>query len=491
MRSGLVVVGFALLMSCGDDVPNAALVRVDDEPAGAHCAQGGIAIVSGIDGNTNGVLDEDEIVAAQTRFVCTEASAPAVLTAIDSNVSAADCPYGGNRVRAGLDTNGNNALDDGEVTSTSFACNPRSIDVVRFGTLTLTSAEDVAGLDGIEVVTGSLTVAVKGAVALPTLTIVGEVLRVDVGTVEGVDNALTMPALTQAGSVLFNSGTLVAPELSAVVNTLGYSEFSQVPTTRVVLPSLRSVNQLYFIGQNFGGPAGFGVIETLELPALTRVGQLFITQQQQLTSIALPAITQIDNLSITANAQLATLSLPELRVITQGLTVQSNPLLSTCVAYRTVAQTVPSNRQYSIVISGNATDSACSTNTAETCGTLTIDGAPSKLHVCAVPQTRDAGEAACAALFSGHLASFASADEYADVRATLLTDAWTGFTDVGSDAWQWNDGSTAYVPANNDTTFWRPAEPNGGAGENCARITRTGVIDVSCGDSTALICRAP
>jgi hypothetical protein len=45
-----------------------ALVEQIAEPAGAHCASGGIKIITGIDDNRNNVLDSDEI--QKTEYVC-------------------------------------------------------------------------------------------------------------------------------------------------------------------------------------------------------------------------------------------------------------------------------------------------------------------------------------------------------------------------------------------------------------------------------------
>jgi hypothetical protein len=47
-----------------------ALITTTIEPAGANCATGGTKVETGLDANSNGILDAGEVVAAQTTYVC-------------------------------------------------------------------------------------------------------------------------------------------------------------------------------------------------------------------------------------------------------------------------------------------------------------------------------------------------------------------------------------------------------------------------------------
>jgi hypothetical protein len=47
-----------------------SLIKTTTEPAGANCASGGVKVETGIDANSNGVLDAAEIQTAQTKYVC-------------------------------------------------------------------------------------------------------------------------------------------------------------------------------------------------------------------------------------------------------------------------------------------------------------------------------------------------------------------------------------------------------------------------------------
>jgi Collagen triple helix repeat (20 copies) len=84
------------------------------------CANGGIVVYSGIDVNKNGVLDAGEITSSQT--VCNGSNG--VGTLVNSVVEPAgnNCQYGGTKVTAGPDSNGNSVLDAVEVTSTAYIC---------------------------------------------------------------------------------------------------------------------------------------------------------------------------------------------------------------------------------------------------------------------------------------------------------------------------------------------------------------------------------
>jgi len=128
-----VVGGFALaLAGCtGSDGPPGdpgtpgvdTLAATSDEPAGANCPFGGIKIEVGPDSNGNGVLDPDEVAAANTAYVCNGEGTNALVRTVPEDVGA-NCPFGGTRIESGLDINNNDILDDDEVnaTATSFVC---------------------------------------------------------------------------------------------------------------------------------------------------------------------------------------------------------------------------------------------------------------------------------------------------------------------------------------------------------------------------------
>ncbi|WP_225413209.1 DUF7151 family protein [Stigmatella hybrida] len=103
-----------------------ALIRLDVEPSGANCSQGGTAVKSGLDSNGNGTLDADEV--SNTTFVCngltgvTGQNGKNALVRLDSEPAGTNCAYGGASVKSGLDTNGDGTLNTSEVQTTQFVC---------------------------------------------------------------------------------------------------------------------------------------------------------------------------------------------------------------------------------------------------------------------------------------------------------------------------------------------------------------------------------
>ncbi|HYH96714.1 MAG TPA: hypothetical protein VD972_12125 [Hyalangium sp.] len=104
-----------------------ALVKLDPEPSGTHCAQGGTRVNSGLDANDNGTLDPAEV--TSTSYVCNGTSGssgtPGAQTLVRSapEPAGSNCAHGGTAVQSGLDANHDGALDTAEVASTAYVCN--------------------------------------------------------------------------------------------------------------------------------------------------------------------------------------------------------------------------------------------------------------------------------------------------------------------------------------------------------------------------------
>ncbi len=113
------------------------LVHVSVESAGAQCPKGGSRIESGLDRNSDGVLQGEEIM--QTQFVCQDVQGPAakLLLSTQAESAGAACPQGGMRVRAGQDANGNQKLDDSEVVITSYVCTEQLAPGTRYSLMSM------------------------------------------------------------------------------------------------------------------------------------------------------------------------------------------------------------------------------------------------------------------------------------------------------------------------------------------------------------------
>ena len=93
------------------------------EPAGTNCPNGGVAVTSGLDLNDNGVLDPNE--AGAPLYVCNGIDCKGCCTLINvvTEPAGPNCNAGGQAIQTGLDTNGDGVLEPGEVKSTSYVCN--------------------------------------------------------------------------------------------------------------------------------------------------------------------------------------------------------------------------------------------------------------------------------------------------------------------------------------------------------------------------------
>jgi hypothetical protein len=98
-----------------------SLTSVTTEPAGANCTIGGLRIDSGLDINSNGALEANEVTA--TAYVCNGIDGNNSLTKITNEVAGTNCENGGLKIDSGIDTNGDGTLDDTEISATAYVCN--------------------------------------------------------------------------------------------------------------------------------------------------------------------------------------------------------------------------------------------------------------------------------------------------------------------------------------------------------------------------------
>ncbi|QDE72710.1 hypothetical protein BHS09_33515 [Myxococcus xanthus] len=104
------------------------LTRLVPEPAGANCVHGGHFVRTGLDLNDNGVLDDGEVTV--TQYACVT-SIPGVLMRVQDEPPGENCTEGGRVYRAGQDSNGNDELEDSEVTREVYGCASSEAVVTR------------------------------------------------------------------------------------------------------------------------------------------------------------------------------------------------------------------------------------------------------------------------------------------------------------------------------------------------------------------------
>lgn len=100
---------------------NNSLTKITNESAGTNCENGGLKIDSGVDANSNGTLEDTEISA--TAYVCNGIDGNNSLTKITSEAAGANCENGGLRIDTGVDSDSDGILDDSEITATAYVCN--------------------------------------------------------------------------------------------------------------------------------------------------------------------------------------------------------------------------------------------------------------------------------------------------------------------------------------------------------------------------------
>lgn len=141
-------------------------VSVSDEPPGPSCPNGGVRIDSGPDSNGNGALEAGEV--TTSTYVCDGAAGTLIAQAAEP--VGPNCPGGGVRLETGPDTNGNGALEASEVTSTRYVCNGQTSVPFYVANTALTAAllgsPYTATLEGVGGVGGQYTWSIVGG-ALP------------------------------------------------------------------------------------------------------------------------------------------------------------------------------------------------------------------------------------------------------------------------------------------------------------------------------------
>ena len=119
-----------LLIACeGEDGPQGiqgndginSLINISDEINGSNCSNGGLRIEAGLDTNSNGILENNEILS--TKYVCNGVNGSNSLTTVITEPKGENCENGGIKVNSGIDSNNNGVLEESEIKSSTFVCN--------------------------------------------------------------------------------------------------------------------------------------------------------------------------------------------------------------------------------------------------------------------------------------------------------------------------------------------------------------------------------
>ncbi|MEQ8421338.1 MAG: hypothetical protein RIB64_15115 [Arenibacter algicola] len=117
----LVVLGCKGDMGPQGDAGINSLTSLSAEPLGTNCENGGVRINIGMDANGNGILETNETMT--TNYICNGLDGLVSLTNVIMEPIGANCPNGGYNVNSGLDANSNGTLEANEITANAFICN--------------------------------------------------------------------------------------------------------------------------------------------------------------------------------------------------------------------------------------------------------------------------------------------------------------------------------------------------------------------------------
>lgn len=110
-----------------------SIIASTPENSGTNCPNGGTFIQVGIDDNRNNLIDASEVDASF--YVCNGqdgsdgingSNGKTSLIKVSNESAGLNCSRGGLKIQSGIDDNGNNLLDLGEVDATSFVCDGRN-----------------------------------------------------------------------------------------------------------------------------------------------------------------------------------------------------------------------------------------------------------------------------------------------------------------------------------------------------------------------------
>ncbi|MGE6760242.1 DUF7151 family protein [Corallococcus interemptor] len=307
------------------DAPARVVARSSEVAPGAMCAEGGRLTQAGLDLNGNGVLDDAEV--TREVPVCTRTAA--VLTRIHPVPDSTACLSPATVLEAGGDVDGDGVLGPAEVQAAHHfcfvdssllrvqvqpepaggACGRAGMRVEAFGDLDGNGQRDVD--------TEVLTVLL---LCQPTRVYTGPYVVTTAEDLAGLQGVTRVD-----GDLLVNSETLTAldlPELSAVVGSLTVQANPRL--TRVALPSLRFAGEVWLDDNAALTTAAMGD------PALP------VHVDRDLSVRGNPVLASLDGLralaprrwlGVSDNALVESLEFPAVDSLPEGLSVQANPRL--------------------------------------------------------------------------------------------------------------------------------------------------------------------
>ncbi len=319
--------------------PGQPLVEVTAEPAGENCADGGIAVTSGIDVDGNGVLEGEELLG--THYVCNGSSGVAGLVRIDEEPAGSNCDSGGLAIGMGLDLDASGELEPGEVVSTAYVCHGAAIPGGTLqGSFLVSNSYDAWVLSQYAEVTDWVAICSPALeeFVIPDLQRVGTDLWFNMyrsQSSQGGDcdtevlSQVDMPALAEIG------GEFYVPVSPGITDLSGFTALGDVGSDlwiyQTFLTSLDGLSALATVGGTVWVYDSDDLADISALGAMQSAGGLRVEDNDTLISLAdFTALTSLDTwLIVQHNDDLEDLGdFPALTTIDGEVTIYDNPSLS-------------------------------------------------------------------------------------------------------------------------------------------------------------------
>ncbi|WNZ61472.1 hypothetical protein QEG98_37310 [Myxococcus sp. MxC21-1] len=281
------------------------LTRLEPEPAGANCVHGGHFVRTGLDLNDNGVLDDGEVTV--TQYACVTAI-PGVLMRVQDEPPGENCTEGGRVYRAGQDSNGNDELEDSEVSRQVYGCASSEAVVTR-----------VRPREPLLFPCGE-----NGAVAEAGQDQDGNGV-LDDSEVRATSNLCVLPSEVRlrqspapAGAACPTPSTQV--DVGTDADADGLFEDEEVMSSMFVCQPLHTLDGNYHVRN---------AVDLVALEGISRVRGALYFDAGAATEAVLPDLMMVEGALEIVDTSLERVEMPSLRLVGGPLTVARNPALTT------------------------------------------------------------------------------------------------------------------------------------------------------------------
>ena len=310
-----------------------SLFQTRSEAPGPNCSNGGTALETGFDLNASNDLEQEEI--TSTTYFCNAPINAQVLLRVDPEPIGNNCSEGGIALHTGPDTDANGFLSSDEVESTSYVCNGGSNGTVNTeggffeGDYFVRNADDLTALESLAGITGTLKIEGDiDSVILPNLEFIGLGLNTSGSSL----SSLELANLSSVGSItLFNNPALTHvsfPTLDRVVGDVLVD--GEASLANLEFPTLSTAGDITIRGN--------ASLQNVSAPMLRTSGNIFIAINPLMQTLTLSSLTTIEgSFRADRNESLTHLGeLTELQTITGSLRVENNSQLATLGSFNSL-----------------------------------------------------------------------------------------------------------------------------------------------------------